>query len=934
MEKLWSIARTFYRKTSLFFILVFLHVSFVYGQSSKEIKVYFETDSVAVVKGSTFTNFLVVENSSDREIIVEGVAPQRDYPGLLFYSKANFTLDAGKQRRLPLKFIANLDFMKMPSHKIAFSVTYNLGSASKNVEAAFNIQKEEDKSITIFPFSTENYINPAAPNTPITVFVENRGYSKRNIKLNFQSLPEGLEITPEQQTLTLEGLERRMVEIRVSPRRQSVLFPDYNIQVKATDLLDNENVGSSYIQLVLLSSNRQLARGRDPGRGNNYVEVNYNENSSGFNYLQLRGNTEFSLTESLYSRFNLNTDYYLQNGLYNLYDTWLELEHNNTVMRLGNVQGADYDFSVSGRGGKIAANLGATGALEVLALENNYSLYGTYFPQSQGSKLAGAKYSFGDPKGFNGKFSYIFEHDPRLSVDSQVANLNSSFSVNEKHNFSLEAGLSHEKGLMNNDQNTGATAELNYDANMGNWNFQSLNSYATKAYAGLSRGSYFFNQRIGRELSGSKRIFLLYQRSQVQPEYLSLQDAQNQTGGFGNYPKYFHSTEAVKMGYQFTVRNWNFLLSPQVEQQKRESNLTGSELLSYRFHANVGTSLGEHGINLSAEYAYSKEENSMDWFNSLRANLSYRFKRFSLNGTAQWNPNSVNDLNSYFSTDQKFVNYYLYTSYNFQALGSNLSGSVSAGANYSELYQNLNKNVSGNIEYKIGTNWSTTGYVNYSDYQSIQSNGYSGYNYQFRVGLKKYFTVATSKGNHKVSFQLFEDANFNGVLDTGERVLANEVVKLDKYVAMTDKKGKVTFQNVPQGSYKLDVNQSAGARLVMDPTIKVDRKVTMNVGLVKNIRVSGELTEIKQAYDFKGTTVTGIVVYAKSEEGIVHTAVVNQNSEFEFFLKDGKYDIYIKNDKYNFINPKQTIVIGNSGNVEPLLFEYKKKDTEIKVKRF
>ncbi|GGW30206.1 hypothetical protein GCM10007383_14360 [Arenibacter certesii] len=899
-----------------------------------DIEAYFETDSIAVVKGSTFTNFLVVKNTSDVEITVQELAPQEKYPGLLFYPKANFTLAAGAQKRLPLKFIANLDFMKRPSNKIAFSFSFKTSTIFKSAVAAFYLQKEEDTTISIYPFSRENYLNPATPESSLMVFVENRGYAKRNIKLEFQSLPDGLTITPNQQTVTLEGLEKRIVEIRVATRNQNVLYPDYNIQVKATDLIDSENVGSSQIQLVVLSSNRQIARGVDLGRGNNYAEVTYNENSSGFNYMQLRGNTEFSASENLYGRFNINTDYYMQDGLYNLYDTWLELEHKNSVMRIGNVQGSDYDYSVSGRGGKITTRFGATNQLEVLGLENNYSLYGTYFQQTEGSKMAGAKYSFGSSNNFNGKLSYIFERDPRLSIDTQVANLTSLFSISEQHNFRLEGGLSHEKGLLSNDQNTGASAELNYDATIGNWNFQSTNSYASKAYAGLSRGAYFFNQRIGREFSKGKRVFLLYQRSQVQPEYLSFQNTINQANGYGNYPKYFHSTGAVKLGYQFTVQNWNFLVSPQVEQQKNESNAIARGLLSYRFHANIGTSFGNHGLNLSGDYAKSKQENSTDWFNSLRATMSYRFNNFSLNGTVQKNPINVYELNSYHYSGQGFINYNVYSSYNFQAFKGALSGSASAGVNYSELYQNLNKTVTGNLEYKISNNWATTGYLNYSDYESIQSGGYSGYNYQFRVGLKKYFAVATSLGNHKVSFQLFEDANFNGVLDSGEQVLANEVIKLDRYVAMTDKKGKVTFQNVPQGIYKLEVNQSAGARLKMDPMIVVDRNIKMNVGLVKAIRVSGKLKEIRQAYDFKETSVTGIAVYAKSEEGVVHTAVVNQNDEFEFFLKDGEYDIFIKNDKYNFINPKQTIVIGNTENAEILLFEYKKKDTEIKVKRF
>ena len=120
----------------------------------------------------------------------------------------------------------------------------------------------------------------------------------------------------------------------------------------------------------------------------------------------------------------------------------------------------------------------------------------------------------------------------------------------------------------------------------------------------------------------------------------------------------------------------------------------------------------------------------------------------------------------------------------------------------------------------------------------------------------------------------------------------------------------------------------------MDSVINIDKNINRKIGLVKNIRVTGKLTEIKQAYDVLATDVTGIMVYAKSEDGLVYTAVVNQNNEFEFFLKNGKYDIYIENDKYSYIHPIQTIQVTKEGNLGAILFEYKKKDTTIKVKKF
>ncbi|WP_415327817.1 hypothetical protein [Chryseobacterium sp. MMS23-Vi53] len=921
------------RRTILFFAFVLLNFSLAFAQEKKDIQIHFENESVAVEKGSTFTDFLVIENKSSETITIQNIIPAEKYPGLLFYPKNEFTLDAGQSKSLPVKLIANVDFMKLRSNEIKFNISYTTPTVTKTESASFFVVKEENKNVAIYTATYENFINPALPESSIQLIVENQGYSQKNVKIDLQSIPDGLEMMPKQQTVSLEGLEKQIIEIKIRVRQQNTLYPEFNINAIATDLLDNKIVGSNTLYLVILSHNRQVSRGNEAVSGSNFAELSYNENSSGFNYLQLRGNTAFRVTENLKSRFNLGADYYLD-GRYNLYDTWLELERKNTLLRVGNINSNDYDYPVFGRGGKVSAKFGQNNQVEILGLESNYNLYGTYFQQTKGSTMAGAKYAFGNAKSFNGKVSYIFDHDPRFNIDTQVANATASYLINDKHAIRTELGLSQEKGLSNRDENTGALIGANYEGKIGKWDIQSFNSFATKSYAGIRRGSLISNQRISRQFSDSQRAFIQYQNSQVDPEFLSFQSAPIQPENSANLRYYFNSTESLGSGYQFSLNKWNFLLAPKVERQKTANFYTSQELFSYRLETNISATFGAHGLNFTAEYSYSKEKNHTDWFNSLKTTLSYRYKSFSLNGTAQWNATSVFDLTSYYNTDRNFANYNVYASYNFQILNHNLIGSFSAGTSYSELYRNLNSNVSGNLEYKISPSWSTTGYFNLSGYKSTAEYTSSDSYYQFRVGIKKYFTAATTLGNHKVTFQFFEDKNFNGLLEPGESVLANEIVKLDNFVALTDKNGKVVFQNVPEGNYTLKVNENSGAQLMMDPVIMVNKNINRKVGLVKNIRVSGKLTEIKQAYDTVETDVTGIMVYAKGEDSKIYTAVVNQKNEFEFFLKDGKYDLYIENDKYSYTHPIQTIKVTKEGYAETVIFEYKKKDTNIKVKKF
>jgi hypothetical protein len=284
------------------------------------------------------------------------------------------------------------------------------------------------------------------PNLQFSLIVENQGYSKRTVKIDLQSIPDGLEIMPKQQTVSLEGLEKQTVEIKIAVRKQNTLYPEFNINATVTDLLDNKIAGGNTLYLVILSHNRQIARGNEAVSGSNFAEISYNENSSGFNYLQLRGNTAFRVTENLKSRFNMVQITIWTAVIICMIPGWNSRE-KNTALRIGNVSSNDYDYPVFGRGGKVSTKFGNNNQIEVLALESNYNLYGTYFQQTEGSTMVGAKYNFGNAKSFNGKVSYIFDHDPRFNVETQVADAVTSLLINDKHIIRTEVGVSHEKVL-------------------------------------------------------------------------------------------------------------------------------------------------------------------------------------------------------------------------------------------------------------------------------------------------------------------------------------------------------------------------------------------------------------------------------------------------------------------------------------------------------
>lgn len=913
-----------------------LMASTFYGQTnSKDIEFHFESDTITVTHGKTFNNFLVLKNTTNQELNISSLLAEEKYPGLLLSPTNPLTIPAGGKEKLFVKFIASTEFMKLKSDVISFILTYDNGNGELKYEkASFFRQRNQAEEVLVYPFSRENFIDPSISESSLSIFVENTGYASRSIQIQFEPNFSGIALSQKQITVNLEGKEKQLIELKLSIRQQNTYFPDYKIHVKAIDLINNKEMNVSDININVLSNNTQIMHSPYFSTDKNFMEISYNQLGNGFDYMQLKANSKLTLNKDTYATFNTSTDYYLNQDAFSMYDTYLDFERRGSSVRLGNIYGNEYDYAISGRGIKAIGNLGSNNTLEILAVDNNYNLYSNYLTESQGSQTFAAKYNFGTLTTYNGKVSYLYDHNPLLSIDSHVGHYTSAFTLNKNHNFRVEAGISHEKGSISDEEHAGASTSINYDYRMARWDLSSLNSFASKNYAGMNRGSFNLHQNIGYNLFNNKRLFLQYQNSQSQPNYLQNQyNVDNSNPTFLN-PYSFYGTQALKTGFQFSKNRWNILLSPQIEKQKNISSYINEGLLSYRFRATLGTSIRAHSLDLSMEYSFSEASETNLTFSSVRSMLTYRYKGFSLNGTMQFNPYNINDLNYYSQNNQDFINYNLYSSYNFTALEKTLTGNLSAGINYSQLYKNMNQNLNANIEYKITPSWASTAYANYSNYKSLHTNSFKGHNYQFRIGIKKYFQNLDAGAYHRVNLQFYHDQNLNGVFDKNEPVVPNQIIRLENYVAKTDKHGKVSFRNVPKGNYKLRVNESTGLRLIDATTILVNKNQNLQIALGKNNKVIGRLVEIKQNYDLQASDIRGIVIYAEDENGEKTYTAVDQNDEFEFFLKNGTYRIYVENQNYEYLEPSQTIQLNNGDYSETLIFEFVKKDRQIKVKKF
>lgn len=890
----------------------------------------FEQDTVLAEPGNTFINFLLVKNQSDDSIAVDKIAAKTAYPGtLLSPPKAPFSLAPGESKRFPIKFLANQEFLKIPEQSVEYQIYYLLSGDNQIQDANFHINRKEELDLNIYPFSSENYLDPSLPENKVSFFIENRSYSARQIKLTYRLQPDGLQIAQKDLIISLEAKERKLVELQVSARSINEFSPDYQLIVNAEDLILNKTVGSTAIRIIILSSSRQMNLSRLNTSGNS-IELTHNQINQGLAYNQLKANSSFTLGK-LQAQFSTNADYYQERKNLNIYNTWFELGSPKLALRVGNVYGDGYDYNISGKGAKFTYKLDDNRNFEIIGAQNDYSIYNNLYNNRNLATTLATRYQFITNKIAQTEIAYIYNTDPNKSINTNILSLSSSIKLDSIQNIRFEGGISNEQNTSVKVQAFGYSAGVYYGMVDKKWRINSTSFYSTPEYAGQKRGTMNLNQSVSYSLSQNKQLFLRYSNSTNQPRYLTQISLENMSGFPVSENSYYNKSQILGTGFSLNHNSFNVSISPQIIEQKNISNQIENKLLSYSIRTDIGSRLRDHSINFSSEYGLSNINNQGNWFKTMRLMLSYRYKNISLNALANFNSQNIYDIDQSIISDNKSNNYSVYSSYSFTAFNKKLAANLSGGLNYSAIYDNFNKNFNASIEYKIINNWAITAATSYSGFKS---ENFSGNNTQFKAGIKKYLRSSSSLGSHKVKLKLFNDKNYNGILDDQETAIPNKIIRLNNTVALTNKDGEVNYQNVTSGTYQIQIDRKEGLQLMGSDSIQVKRNKTVLLPMIQNNHISGELKEIRQQYDDKVSDIVGINIYAKDEKGEVFNTFVNPEGKFNFYLKEGNYTIYIENNRYEFLNPTQKIEVITDHDIDVLMFEFKKKDTAIKVKKF
>ncbi|MBS9523913.1 hypothetical protein KI659_07785 [Litoribacter alkaliphilus] len=201
------------------------------------------------------------------------------------------------------------------------------------------------------------------------------------------------------------------------------------------------------------------------------------------------------------------------------------------------------------------------------------------------------------------------------------------------------------------------------------------------------------------------------------------------------------------------------------------------------------------------------------------------------------------------------------------------------------------------------------------------------------VGIRKY---------HDLKLKFFKDENRNGVWDAGEEVIANEYVMVNGRMAMTDAEGVITYKNVEDGKYTLEMRNMRNL-VGWVPARGVEQHFTTyrggayGVPFIKSKFIKGSVRGIHDDNQTDRFNPQGMKVNVVNEKGEQYETIVNSKGEFLLNVPSGRYIVTLSSaglsaDKYQIENSSQSVDLLDNGRCE-VHFTIRQKARDMNIRR-
>jgi len=941
-----SIDKCFSLLIFICFCCAFLICNQAVAQQIYNVRYSFEKDTIKVSGGQTFSNKLIIENLSDKVVLLSSEAIKTPTLAGMITLPKSINLNAKEKKAFPLKYIA--DRKTINKNIQAFTVFIKSDDAQLKIQPAvsFYTLLSDVTGLDISTEQSEFYLNQVTGQSQIMLLCTNRGIVPISFRLALTEVPEGLEFTGEEMSLVLQPGAQQLLPFNARNKLNNKIAADFNVTIQAVDQGGNQ-LALKRIRIMSVSSVRRYGAGDNPydENLNNTAALRYLSMSQNSSFYQMQANGKLNLSNNSDLHYRFNLDYYQDLQGINLYDSYLDYQHKDWGIKIGSIY-ENLDYALSGRGAKATLNFNEDKSLSIYGMQNNYMLMSQVTNSLEGPTIIAANYAFKTIGDQQGRLTYLHIQNGFFGVSSHQVSGKTAVRLNATQQLDLEGGYSLEKANNRTGKHAAALG-INYTLNAGSYQFITNNYYSTSYYTGLHRGLFQSDNRVVKTMEKgtlSARISILNNS----PEYQDI-------GNRYNFSANKNIINVYEVGYSILMGKINLDFRPYFMDQ----SLQGMQLLtqlnqdfkwrssSVRMQANLNFFNNNHSLSINADYGYTYKNTSNEPkppFHSLRLNSNYSNRLFGFTSYIQLNPYYLSD--SFSATEN--ADYKLYSfgpNTSFTLFRNRLNVQLATLYNYYDFTQTKNYALNGSGKWMIKGNWAITADLFYSimktkvpfDYYAINSFNSNTFNTrQIRVGIEKQFSGLNKSKGKKLELAYFEDYNNNGIRDPNEKGAEGITVKLNEETARTNSKGTVKFYEVKPGNYTVYVVNSKNWGMQEPISIVITRNKLMEIPLVKTIVLKGKMQVIEKSYQNTSPILSGILVNAKDANGKIYKTLTDASGNYSFYLPAGTYTVFVETEGMSFSigNSENKVELSPDKPDNQLNFEIKDERRKVGVTRF
>lgn len=797
-------------------------------------------------------------------------------------------LAAGDSTFLPVKIFI--------PEKTPFGLDYQVDFSMRDLGGEVHHERcrlilEQERNVMLAAQVSTIVLDGVNDSISIPVRISNKGNNKQKINL-ISRFPSALQSDGFHSTMqiTMEAFADTVVFVKKKATRELINFDEFTVNI--TGAYMNGNIfGVGNVSIQTLKNIRH--RDNDPVSGEKYLG-NYKDAfsmvtqnfGSKFAAYQIMGGGAVDLPES---RIGYNIDATIfKNSLNSPYfrDTFLSFEKSNFGFSAGNIT-RNFDLNLNGRGATAFFTDTATlNNFEVGYIDNSSNLIAPNNYRYDAGRSAWAKI---EHRGTDLKIksTLVYNKDPFVQVNNFLIGNEIKWYTKSKYRISGSLNVGRTSDYTDAGYSKmGLLGGMSFDGVLGSFSVSADNLISSPYYSGLRKGMAIFSERLTYNLKGMN-IWSGFNYLKSEPKFIS---------SFMTFSTKYQNSR-TEIGVSRIWGNWSVSLAPTYQTEAGTYYLSADEfleadLISKRLVTQISYNAFQQSLFLNVDAGFVKSSLSIKSESQFKINGSYRYKMFNIATNLQYGNFFVNEFfNNSLPGNKKYTNLNITPTVRRSFFSGKIK--IEGGLSYNKI-SNAGKTVllTGRGEYNVSQKTQLFASLARSQYNFNQYR-YEYNNLQFGL-IQKIPNAMLGNKNSTLEVNIYKDENQNGIYDPGDSVARSQVVYINGFAFITDKKGKVIYKNLPDGNYTITA-ANQGQWYAPEQKVIVRRKdLKVTFGMAKTGTLKGAISYSYNEYSYDiNREMLGIGVEATSENGEVTRTKTDGSGQFVFYLPTGNYFISV-----------------------------------------